>query len=324
MNRSHKGHVAYGLDTLSMRCLVTGGAGFIGSNLVDALVLRGDEVRVLDDLSTGHRDNVDPQAELIEAEVSDAAAVRAAVAGCEVVFHQAAHRAVLRSVEDPLATDTANVHGTLTVLDAAQQAGVRRVIYASSSSVYGGAAERPTPETAPLLPRSPYAVTKLTGEHYGRVFSELHGLETVALRYFNAFGPRQRPDSMYAAVIPLFIDALRTGQRPIVHGDGKQSRDFTYISDVVAANLAAASAPAAAATGKAFNIACGGEHSLLDLLGHLGEILGVDVDPEHTESRAGDVRHSCADVSAAERDLDWRATVTFRDGLEQTVAALIG
>jgi UDP-glucose 4-epimerase len=320
---SHKGRAAYGLDNLSMRCLVTGGAGFIGSNLVDALLARGDEVRVLDDLSTGHRDNVDPQAELVEAEVSDAAAVLAAVDGCEVVFHQAAHRAVLRSVEDPLATDTANVHGTLTVLDAAHQAGVRRVVYASSSSVYGGAAERPTPETAALLPHSPYAVTKLTGEHYCRVFSELHGLETVALRYFNAFGPRQRPDSMYAAVIPLFIDALRTGQRPIVHGDGKQSRDFTYISDVVAANLAAASAPAAAASGNAYNIACGGEHSLLDLLEHLGEILGVDVDPEHTDPRAGDVRHSCADVTAATRDLDWRATVSFRDGLDQTVAALL-
>jgi UDP-glucose 4-epimerase len=305
-----------------MHCLVTGGAGFIGSNLVDALVARGDDVRVLDDLSSGHRDNLHSRAELIEAEVSDAAAVRSAVEGCELVFHQAAHRAVLRSVEAPLATDTANVHGTLTVLDAAHHAGVRRVIYASSSSVYGGAAERPTPETAALVPRSPYAVTKLTGEHYCRVFSELHGLETVALRYFNAFGPRQRPDSMYAAVIPLFIAALRTGQRPLVHGDGKQSRDFTYISDVVAANLAAASAPAESASGKAYNIACGDEHSLLELLEHLGEILGVDVEPEHAEPRAGDVRHSCADVAAAARDLGWSATVAFRDGLDETVAAL--
>lgn len=305
-----------------MRTLVTGGAGFIGSNLVDALIGQGHDVLVLDDVSTGHRDNIHPQATLIEAEVSDASAVRSAVDGCEVVFHLAAHRAVLRSVEDPLATDTANVHGTLTVLDAAHQSRVRRVVYASSSSVYGGAAERPTPESAALLPRSPYAVTKLTGEHYCRVFTELHGLETVALRYFNAFGPRQRPDSMYAAVIPLFIDALRNGRPPTVHGDGEQSRDFTYISDVVAANLAAASAPATAAAGKAYNIACGGEHSLLELLEHLGEIIGVDVDPEHTESRAGDVRHSCADVAAAARDLDWRATVSFRDGLEQTVAAL--
>jgi UDP-glucose 4-epimerase len=302
-----------------MRCLVTGGAGFIGSNLVDSLIARGDEVHVLDDFSTGHRENVNPSAELFEAEVSDGAAVRAAIHGCELVFHQAAHRAVLRSVEDPLATDTANVHGTLTILEAAQAAGVRRIVYASSSSVYGGADLRPTPETAPLVPRSPYAVTKLAGEHYARVFTELHGLETVALRYFNVFGPRQRPDSMYAAVIPLFIDALRNGRRPIVHGDGKQSRDFTFVDDVVAANLAAASAPAAAASGNAYNIACGGEYTILELLEHLGEILGVTPEPEHTDPRPGDVRHSCADVSAAARDLRWTANVTFREGLARTV-----
>jgi UDP-glucose 4-epimerase len=302
-----------------MRCLVTGGAGFIGSNLVDALIARGDEVRVLDDLSTGHRDNINANAELIEAEVSDADAVRSAIEGCEVVFHQAAHRAVARSVDDPLATDTANVHGTLTILDGARAAGVRRVIYASSSSVYGGADIRPTPETAPLLPRSPYAVTKLSGEHYCRVYTELHGLETVALRYFNVFGPRQRPDSMYAAVIPLFIDALRSGRRPIVHGDGKQSRDFTFITDVVAANLAAATAPAETASGNAYNIAGGGEYTLLELLEHLGEILDVDVDLEHTDPRAGDVRHSCAEVSAAARALGWKTVVGFRQGLEHTV-----
>ena len=197
---------------------------------------------------------------------------------------------MLRSVEDPLATDTANVHGTLTILEEARAAGVRRVIYASSSSVYGGADIRPTPETAPLVPRSPYAVTKLTGEHYCRVYTELHGLETVALRYFNVFGPRQRPDSMYAAVIPLFIDALRNGRRPIVHGDGNQSRDFTFITDVVAANLAAATAPAAAASGKAYNVACGGEYTMLALLSNLGEILSVEVDPEHTER----AREMCA------------------------------
>jgi len=306
-----------------MRCLVTGGAGFIGSNLVDALVARGDEVRVIDDLTTGFRENLHPDATLFEAQVSDPDAVAQAVEGCEVVFHQAAHRAVLRSVEAPLATDTANVHGTLTILDAARVAGARRVVYASSSSVYGGADLRPTPESAPLLPRSPYAVTKLTGEHYARVYSELHSLETVALRYFNVFGPRQRPDSMYAAVIPLFIDALRAGNPPTVHGDGKQSRDFTYIDDVVAANLAAGTAPAEAASGNAYNIACGGEHSLLDLLEHLSAILDVHIEPSFADRRAGDVRHSCADVSAAARDLGWQANVTFRDGLERTVAALL-
>lgn len=273
---------------------------------------------MLDDLSTGYRDNVHPNSVLIVAPVTDADAVARAMDGCDLVFHQAAHRAVFRSVEHPLETDHANVHGTLTLLEAARAAGVRRFVYASSSSVYGGAAQRPTPETAPLLPRSPYAVTKLTGEHYCRVYSELHGLETVALRYFNVFGPRQRPDSMYAAVIPLFIEALQNGRPPTVHGDGTQSRDFTYIDDVVAANLAAAAAGPETA-GQAYNIACGAEHSLLDLLAHLGEILGVDVHPEFIDPRPGDVRHSQADASVAARDLGWTPTWTFGDGLVQAV-----
>lgn len=300
---------------------MTGGAGFIGSNVVDALVASGDDVVVLDDLTTGFVENLNPKATFVEGSVSDDELVGRVVAGCEVVFHQAAHRAVARSVEAPLATDTANVHGTLAVLVAAKDAGVRRVVYASSSSVYGGAEVRPTPENAPLLPRSPYAVTKLTGEHYCRVFAELYGLETVALRYFNVFGPRQRPDSMYAAVIPLFIDALRNGRRPTVHGNGTQSRDFTYIDDVVAANLAAAAAPAANASGNAYNVACGGEHSLLELLDLLGDIIGTSVEPTYTDPRPGDVTHSRADASAAARDLGWTATVTFAEGLKRTVAA---
>jgi UDP-glucose 4-epimerase len=298
-------------------CLVTGGAGFIGSNLVDALVAEGREVRVLDDLSTGYAVQLNPEARLIVGSVDDERSVRTAVDGCEVVFHQAAHRAVLRSVEHPLATDSANTHGTLTVLDAARKLSARRVVYASSSSVYGGAEMRPTPESTPLQPKSPYAVSKLAGEHYCRVFTELYGVETFALRYFNVYGPRQRPDSQYAAVIPLFIDALREGRAPTVHGDGKQSRDFTYVSDVVAANLAAARAPADVA-GAAYNIAGGDEHSLLDLLDHLGRLLGVEPEPEHTDPRPGDVRHTCADVSAAARDLEWRADVSFEAGLERT------
>ena len=298
-------------------CLVTGGAGFIGSNLVDALVEAGNEVRVLDDLSTGYAVQLNPEARLIVGSVDDERAVRTAVDGCEIVFHQAAHRAVLRSVEHPLATDSANTHGTLTVLDAARKYGARRVVYASSSSVYGGAELRPTPESTPLQPKSPYAVSKLAGEHYCRVFTELYGVETFALRYFNVYGPRQRPDSQYAAVIPLFIDALRERRAPTVHGDGKQSRDFTYVSDVVAANLAAARAPASVG-GAAYNIAGGDEHSLLDLLDHLGQLLGVEPEPEHTDPRAGDVRHTCADVSAAARDLEWRAEVSFEAGLERT------
>ena len=238
-----------------MRALVTGGAGFIGSNLADGLLAEGDEVRVFDNLFTGFRENVPGGAELLEGDIRDEAAVRAAVAGVDVVFHQAAHRAVLQSVEDPLSTDLANTHGTLLVLKAAQDAGVRRVVAASSSSVYGGAEQLPTPESAPLVPRSPYAVSKLAGEHYCRVWAELFGLETVALRYFNVYGPRQRPDSAYAAVIPLFTDALRTGARPTVHGDGRQSRSFAYIDDVVNANLAAAAAPAESCSGKVYNIA---------------------------------------------------------------------
>ena len=303
-----------------MRVLVTGGAGFIGSNLVDALVERGDEVVVLDDVSTGFRENIHPAATLVEADIADHAAVSRAVEGCEVVFHQAAHRAVFRSVEHPIATDRANVGGTLTVLQAAREAGVRRVVAASSSSVYGGAEIVPTPESAPLVPRSPYAVSKLAGEHYCRVFWELFGLETVALRYFNVYGPRQRPDSQYAAVIPLFIDALRAGRPPEVHGDGAQTRDFTYISDVVAANLRAAAAPAERCAGTAYNVAGGKPHSLLDLLALLEQELGVHVEPTHTAPRAGDVRHTRADCSAASADLGHDAAVEFDEGLRRTVA----
>jgi UDP-glucose 4-epimerase len=303
-----------------MLALVTGGAGFIGSNLVDRLVADGHAVRVLDDVSTGYRENLHRQAELFEGDVADSDLVRRAVTGADVVFHQAAHRSVFRSVEHPLQTDTANVHGTLTVLDAMRAAGVNRLVYASSSSVYGGAAPLPTAESAPTLPRSPYAVSKLAGEHYCRVFSELYGLETVALRYFNVYGPRQRPDSAYAAVIPLFIDALSSNQPPVVHGDGQQSRDFSFIADVVAANLAAADAPAEACAGKVYNIAGGHRYSLLDLLERLGGMLGITAVPRHTEARAGDVRHTEADITAAERDLGFRPTVDFDEGLRRTAA----
>ncbi len=303
-----------------MQALVTGGAGFIGSNIVDALVAGGHQVRVLDDLSTGFAENIHGEAELLVGGVVDAELVARAVDGADVVFHQAAHRAVLRSVEQPLATDHANVHGTLTILKAAADAKVRRVVSASSSSVYGGAEQFPTAETAPTWPRSPYAVTKLTGEHYCRVFAELYGLETVSMRYFNVYGPRQRPDSAYAAVIPLFIDALQRGVPAQVHGDGKQSRDFTYIDDVVAANLAAASAPAEQCSGKAYNIAGGCAYSLLDLLDILGEILGVEWRADHGAPRPGDVRHTRADISAAREDLGHDPKVDFADGLARTVA----
>ena len=302
-----------------MRALVTGGAGFIGSNLADRLLTRDADVRVLDNLSTGFRENVPDGAELVEGDIRDEAAVRAAVSGVDIVFHCAAHRAVLQSVENPLSTDLANTHGTLLLLKAAHDAGVRRVVAASSSSVYGGAKELPTPESAPLMPRSPYAVSKLAGEHYCRVWSELFGLETVSLRYFNVYGPRQRPDSAYAAVIPLFTHALRTGSRPIVHGDGKQSRSFAYVDDVVEANLAAAAAPADACSGRAYNIAGSSSSTLLELLAALGGILGVEVDPQYTAPRAGDVRYSSADLTNAARDLAWRPTVSLTEGLRRTV-----
>ncbi len=301
-----------------MRVVVTGGAGFIGSNLVQVLLDRGDEVVVLDDLVTGYRENVPEAATFVEGSVADHGAVRAAIKGAQLVFHQAAHRAVARSVEQPLDTDTANVHGTLTVLNAAKDAGVRRVVYASSSSIYGGAAEMPTPESAPLLPRSPYAVTKLAGEHYCRVFAELFGIETVALRYFNVFGPRQRPDSPYAAVIPLFIQAVAAGEAPVVHGDGLQSRDFTFIDDVVRANLAAAIAPADRCSGKAYNVAAGRTFSLLDLLAELSNIFDIGVAPVHVEPRPGDVRYSQADARAAAADLAWRAEIALNEGLRRT------
>ena len=303
-----------------MTALVTGGAGFIGSNLVDALLRGGEEVRVLDDLSSGYRENVPPEAELIEGDVADQEIVRKAVEGVEHVYHQAAHRAVLRSVHDPLATDRANTHGTLTVLKAAVDAGVRRVVYASSSSVYGGRAPMPTPESAPLCPRSPYAVSKLAAEHYCRVFSELYGLETASLRYFNVFGPRQRPDSAYAAVIPLFIEALRSGEPPVVHGDGHQTRSFGYIDDVVAANLAASGAPSAACQGQAYNVAGSGSHSLMELLEILGSLVGVEPQPEHTDPRPGDVRHSFADISLVAKALGHSPEVGFEEGLRRTVA----
>jgi nucleoside-diphosphate-sugar epimerase len=304
----------------TVKVLVTGGAGFIGSNLVIRLLDEGYAVRVLDDLSTGRRENVDARAELIEGGIDDEALVGEAVRGAQVVFHQAAAGSVARSVAQPLVTDRVNTHGTLTVLKASLDSGVQRVVSASSSSVYGGAGTLPSVETAIPLPRSPYAVSKLAGEHYCRVFTQVYGLPTVALRYFNVYGPRQRPDSAYAAVIPLFIAALSAGQQPIIHGDGQQSRDFTFVDDVLEANLAAARVPAAAAAGRVFNIACGGSHTLLELLDVLGREIGVNVPPVHTEPRPGDIWASQADVSAARQLLGFESTVSFEEGLHRTVA----
>lgn len=300
--------------------LVTGGAGFIGSHLAEALVGSGASVVVLDNLVTGRRDNVPAGAELIEGDVADPVVVAKAVAGCDLVFHQAALGSVARSVQRPLDSDHSNVHGTLNVLERARAAGARRVVLASSSSVYGGAQEVPTPEAVPLVPRSPYAVTKLTGEHYARVLWELHGLETVCLRYFNVYGPRQRPDSPYAAVIPLFVDALLAGRRPNVDGDGRQSRDFTFVADAVQANLRAASAPADACAGRVYNVARGEPHSLLELLEALSAAAEVTAEPTFGDPRPGDIRHSHADIRRARRDLGYQPQWSLRAGLEATLA----
>jgi UDP-glucose 4-epimerase len=306
----------------AMRALVTGGAGFIGSTLVDALVARGGDVVVLDDLSSGRLENVNPAAQLVQADIVDKSAVDTATSGCDVVFHQAARRAVLQSIEHPLETDRVNVAGTLTVLMAARDAGVRRVVFGASSSVYGGAATRPTPESAPPNPRSPYAVTKYTGEQYCRVVSEVYELETVALRYFNVYGPRQRPDSRYAAVIPLFLDALATGRSPEVHGDGQQSRHFTFVSDAVNANLAAVEAPSQC-SGRVYNVAGPRAYTLLEVLGILEDVLAVRAEPIHTDPRTGDIRHSLADLTAARRELDYEPAVELPDGLRLTVESLV-
>jgi nucleoside-diphosphate-sugar epimerase len=299
------------------KVLVTGGAGFIGSNLADALVAAGDDVVILDDLSNGLRGNVNPDARFVEGSIVDIDVVRDAMADVEIVYHQAALGSVPRSIADPVASETVNCAGTLNVLVAARDAGARRVVVASSSSVYGGAAPMPTVESSPLLPKSPYGVTKLTVEHHTRVFDSLFDLEAIALRYFNVFGPRQRPDSQYAAVIPLFIGALCEGRVPEIHGDGLQSRDFTFVDDVVRANLAAATSPA---SGIAVNIAGGRPHTILETYGAIATALGSTVEPVHVGDREGDIKASWADASLASELLGWEATVPFEEGMRRTVA----
>lgn len=301
--------------------LVTGGAGFIGSHIVEELIRRGERVRVLDNFSTGRRENLAPfleHVELIEGDLRNLAAVRQAVAGVDYVLHQGALPSVPRSVNDPLASHAVNATGTLNLLVAGRDAGVKRVVYASSSSIYGDSPTLPKQEDLPPRPKSPYAVAKLAGEGYCRAFSEVYGLETVCLRYFNVFGPRQDPASQYAAVIPLFITAMLRGESPIVHGDGLQSRDFTYVANVVHANLLAAVAPDAA--GRMFNVACGQRHTLVDLIAILNAALNISIVPAHTDRRLGDVLHSLADITAAQEALGYRPQVSFEEGLRQTVA----
>lgn len=308
-----------------MRALVTGGAGFIGSNLVSRLLREGHEVRVLDNFSTGARSNladVEGSIDLVEGDIQSYERAHTAVQGCEVVFHQAALPSVPRSIQDPLTSNSVNVIGTLNMLLASRDSGVRRVIYASSSSIYGSDPTLPKQEDRAPRPIAPYAVAKLAAEGYCRSFSGVYGLETVALRYFNVFGPRQDPLSQYAAVIPKFTTALLEGEAPVVFGDGEQSRDFTYIDNVVDANMLAADA--VDVSGQTFNIACGERISLNRLLDELRGIVDTDIEANYLEPRPGDVPHSLADISRAREQLGYAPVVEFGDGLRLTVDALRG
>jgi UDP-glucose 4-epimerase len=300
--------------------LVTGGAGFIGSNIVEALVRKGERVRILDNFSTGSPANladVRSDVEIIEGDLRDAEAVRRAVAGVHYISHQAALRSVPRSIDDPLSSDAVNTHGTLQLLLAAHEAkSVRRMVYASSSSVYGDSPLLPKGEDQLPSPISPYAVSKLAAEYYCRMFTRLHGLETVSLRYFNVFGPKQSPESKYAAVVPLFIDAALHDKPLIIHGDGEQSRDFTYIDNVVQANLLACTAPGAA--GEVFNIACNARYSVLQIARTIEQLVGRPLTIQHTPPRSGDVRHTQASIDKAARLLAYRPTVGFEEGMRRT------
>jgi len=307
-----------------MKYLVTGGAGFIGSNLVRALLASGERVRVLDNYLTGKRENLAGLSdeyggafEPVEGDLRDLEAVRKAAAGVEYVLHQGALPSVPRSVADPVLSNEINVSGTVNLLVAARDAGVRRVVFAASSSAYGDTPELPKRESMPPRPKSPYAAQKLAGEQYLRIFHEIYGLETVSLRYFNVFGPRQDPKSTYAAVIPRFLTAVLRGEPPVVYGDGLQTRDFTYIDNVIHANLAACAAPRDAC-GKVVNIACGERVSLLDILEIIYGLAGTRVEPKFEPARPGDVRDSLADISLARELIGYSPKVSFSEGLAKT------
>jgi UDP-glucose 4-epimerase len=300
--------------------LVTGGAGFIGSHLAEALLARGDRVRVLDDLSTGKRANLealDDRVEFVHGSVADAAVVERAMRGVELVLHHAAIASVPRSVEAPLDTHAACVTGTLTVLDAARRAGARRVVYAASSSAYGDTPTSAKRETDLPAPISPYGAAKLAGEYYCQACAATYGIETVCLRYFNIFGPRQDPSSPYSGVISLFITALLAGNQPTIFGDGLQSRDFCYVGNVVQANLLAAETPGV--SGRVFNIGTGQATTLLQLLETLSGIIGVQPEPKFAPARSGDIRESLADITQARKALGFDPRIGLAEGLAKTV-----
>jgi UDP-glucose 4-epimerase len=299
--------------------VVTGGAGFIGSHLAQALVARGEMVRVADSFITGNRRNLEAigGVELVEGDLADAAIAQRAVAGADYVLHQAAIPSVPRSVDDPVTSHRANVDATLQILVAAREAGVKRVVYAASSSAYGDTPEMPKREDMPTNPLSPYALQKLIGEQYMQMFTALYGLETVSIRYFNVFGPRQDPSSPYSGVIALFVTALLSGKAPTIIGDGAQTRDFTYVANIVDGVLLAAKAPKA--SGEVINVATGRQISINELARTLGKVIGNTKPAVHTESRAGDVRHSLADITKARALLGYEPTVDLEEGLRKTV-----
>ncbi|OQX84436.1 MAG: LPS biosynthesis protein WbpP [Candidatus Latescibacteria bacterium 4484_7] len=302
------------------RYLVTGGAGFIGSNIVEELVGRGEDVVVLDDLSTGKMENIEPfidRIDFIKGDIRDGDMVEKAMNGVDFVLHQAALASVPRSIENPVLVNDVNIGGTIMVLEKAREAGVKRVVYAASSSAYGDTEVLPKTESMLPMPLSPYAVSKLTGEYYCSVYYNVYGLSTIALRYFNVFGPRQDPKSQYAAVIPIFITSLLTDRSPTIFGDGEQSRDFTFVSNVVKANLLAAESENA--MGQTINVACGDRYTLNELYAILKKLTGKDVDPIFADPRPGDVKHSQADINLAEKLIDYHPEVSFEEGLEKTV-----
>ncbi|MCD6379882.1 SDR family oxidoreductase [bacterium] len=301
--------------------LVTGGAGFIGSNIVEELVNRGETVTVLDNFLTGYMNNIKPflnDIRLIQGDIREVGIVKKAMEGVDYVLHQAALASVPRSIDDPILVNDVNVNGTLNVLEEARKAGVKCLVYAASSSAYGDSEISPKEEDLKPSPLSPYAVSKLVGEHYCSVYSKVFGLPTVCLRYFNVFGPRQDPKSQYAAVVPIFISKLLGNNRPEIFGDGEQSRDFTYVKNVVNANILA-SKSAGSAAGEMVNIACGGEYTVNDLFKHINKYLGKDSEPKYSASRAGDVKHSLADISKAMKIIDYSIEVSFEEGLEKTI-----
>ena len=303
-----------------IQVLITGGAGFIGSNIARELTEQEYTVKILDNLSTGNLNNISDiknKIELIIGDVRDIKIVKKVMKDVDYVFHQAALPSVPRSIQDPITTNKINVNGTLNILIAAQDNNVKKVVYASSSSVYGNTPTLPKREDMEPCPLSPYAITKLIGEYYCKVFYDIYGLETVSLRYFNVFGPRQDPNSQYAAVIPKFITSMLKNESPTIFGDGEQSRDFTFVKDVVQANILACKAKNA--SGEVFNIAYGKKTSINELVDKINEILGTSIKAKHTDPRLGDVRHSLADISKAKRILGYKPKYDIEEGLKETI-----